>query len=155
MLLHRTGSQLSTTHSLMLQCGVKINLMNSLIMYKHWNRNVCPPSLLFAFIYGYHVCNYNVNLVHGSVLFFFFFSLWHMELSQPIIAYFAMGNYRVGSSRVYTHSVFLCPLVLFTALLLNGLLCVSLVEPQRDSVQWTQSSRLSAKHLLSQVSLVL
>lgn len=25
-----------------------------------------------------------------------------MELTQPIIAYFATGNYRVGSSRVYT-----------------------------------------------------
>lgn len=34
-----------------------------------------------------------------------------MELSQPIIAYFAMGNYRVGSSRVYTHSLFLCRVI--------------------------------------------
>lgn len=55
-----------------------------------------------------------------------------MELSQPVIAYFAIGNYRVGSSLVYTLFFFFfsrCPLVLFAALLLNGLLCATPAEP--------------------------
>lgn len=107
-------------------------LNGRMIMYGALKIEMSLPSLTpFECIYGHHVCNYSVNLKQGSVL---FFSLWHMELTQPIIAYFAIGNYRVGSSLVYTHTRFLCPLMLFTALLLNGRLCVTLVEPQGDSV---------------------
>lgn len=139
--------------------------MEGWLCTEHKNSSEFASVTLCEFISGRHVCNYSVNLKLGSVLFFFF--LGHMELSHPVMAYFAIGNYRVGSSLVSAHTrtyarthtsththFFLCPLVLFTALLLNRLLCVTPVDQQRESALQTQSSGLSVKHLPSKVSLV-
>lgn len=64
------------------------------------NSNELPP-LVFVCIFGRHVCNYSVNTELRSVLFSFFppsLLLVHMELCHPVIAYFALENYRVGNS---------------------------------------------------------
>lgn len=93
-------------------------------------------------IYGHHVCNYSVNpKLDGS---FFAFALRLMEPSQPVMAYFAIRNYSLVHTHTDTHTEtdthtdthtrpFLCPLVSFTAVVVNRELCMASVLQSQSS----------------------
>lgn len=81
-----------------------------------------------------------------------------MELGQPIIAYFAIGNYRVGSSlvhtHIHTHTFSVSSRVIHSFTTEWAALFDSSGATERFSPV-TQSGGLSVKHLSSRVSLVL